>query len=159
MVTADGGVYDNLGLERAEHYHTVLVSDGGAPYKIKPSLKLDWILQSKRAWLTTDRQVRALRTTNLVGEYRRQERFGSYWGIDTKLDGYKKRGLRDPLPMSPDVTKELARLATKLRPIKKSIRYQLINWGYAVCDAAMRTDLDPTLEMPSSLPHPKHLIT
>jgi NTE family protein len=158
IVTADGGVYDNLGLERADYYHTVLVSDGGARYTAKPKLGMDWLLQSKRAWETTDRQVRALRVANLIEEYRRRERYGAYWGISTDLGGYRQRGLQDPLPVSPKITGQLARVPTKLRPIERRIRYQLINWGYAVCDAAIRTDLDPSLEAPTGLPHPRYPI-
>lgn len=155
MSLADGGVYDNLGLERASHFHTVLASDGGAPFKIKPSLKLDWILQSKRAWLTTDRQVRSLRKRQLIAEYVRRERGGTYWGITTDIEAYVADGLHNPLPTHPEVTGKLASIATKLRPIGRGDRYRLINWGYAVCDAAIRTHVDQSIPRPTDIPHPK----
>ena len=156
LVLADGGVYDNLGLERAAHLHTVLVSDGGSPYKVKPKLNVDWLLQSKRAWVTSDRQVRALRKRQLIAAYQRQERLGSYWGITTDLNGYVKSGLADPLPASVAVTSRLAELATQLRPFSKRDRYLLINWGYVVCDAAIRCHVDKSIPRPSGLPYPKY---
>ncbi len=159
MVLADGGVYDNLGLERAERLHTVLASDGGSPYKEKATLDVDWLLQSKRAWVTSDRQVRALRKRYLIAAYQRQERLGAYWGITTELDGYVRSGLADPLPASTEVTFRLAELATKLRPFAKSDRYLLINWGYAVCDAAIRCHVDPSIPRPSDVPYPKYPLT
>jgi NTE family protein len=30
---------------------------------------------------------------------------------------------------------------------------RLINWGYAVCDAAMRKHVDPALEPPEDFPY------
>jgi NTE family protein len=30
----------------------------------------------------------------------------------------------------------------------------LINWGYAVCDAAMRTHVDPAIAAPKTFPYP-----
>lgn len=156
---ADGGVYDNLGLERAIRYHTVLASDGGAPFKVKPALRLDWILQSKRAWLTTDRQVRSLRKRALIASYKRIERLGTYWGIATNIEGYVDSDLEDPLPCAMAVTDELAQIQTVLRPLDKPARYRLINWGYAVSDAAIRTHVDPTISRPAGLPHPRHPLT
>lgn len=156
MTLADGGVYDNLGLERTSYFNTVLVSDGGAPFKVKPSLKLDWALQSKRAWLTTDRQVRALRKRHLIASYRRRERLGTYWGIATKIKGYRDDGLAEPLPCDVSVTSELAAIKTMLRPIPKRDRYRLINWGYVVCDAAIRTHVDTSIARPGGIPHPKY---
>lgn len=159
MALSDGGVYDNMGLERASHFHTVLVSDGGAPFKVKPLLKLDWVLQSKRAWLTTDRQVRSLRKRQLIASYKRQERLGAYWGIATNIEGYREDDLEDPLPCDPKVTGELAEIRTALRPLAKKDRYRLINWGYAVADAAIRTHIDRSIPRPAGLPHSKHPLT
>lgn len=159
VALADGGVYDNLGLERASHFHTVLVSDGGAPFRPKPTLRLDWILQSKRAWLTTDRQVRSLRKRALIASYKRCERLGTYWGIATRIEGYIDSDLADPLPCSSEVTARLAAIKTMLRPIPKADRFRLINWGYVVCDAAIRTHIDPTIHRPDAVPHPKYPLT
>ena len=159
LTLADGGVYDNLGLERTSYFHTALVSDGGAPFKLKPSLKLDWVLQSKRAWLTTDRQVRALRKRQLIAAYKRRERLGTYWGIATDIEGYRDDDLADPLPCDTRATTELANIKTMLRPISKRDRYRLINWGYVVCDAAIRTHVDRSIPRPADIPHPKYPLT
>jgi NTE family protein len=34
------------------------------------------------------------------------------------------------------------------------LQEQLINWGYAICDAAMRRHVDPALQAPTQFPYP-----
>ena len=152
LVLADGGVYDNLGLQPAERFHTIFVSDGGATFKDKKRVSPDWASQSTRAWLTTDRQVRALRKIDLVDEYDRKTRNGAYWGIGTDITEYKVAHL----PCPPDQMITLAKVGTRLKPFKPKLRYQLINWGYAVSDAALRAFVDDTLPLPAEFPYPEH---
>ncbi len=68
---ADGGVYDNLGLEPIiKSARTVLVSDGGSPFKTKP--RPSWLLAGAdhpRACSTEDNQVRGLRKRDLIDRY------------------------------------------------------------------------------------------
>jgi NTE family protein len=40
---------------------------------------------------------------------------------------------------------ELAGMATRLKRIREDRQDRLINWGYAVCDAAVRTFVDKQL--------------
>jgi len=152
LVLADGGVYDNLGLQPAEDFHTVFVSDGGATFKEKKRVRPDWISQSSRAWLTSDRQVRALRKIQLIDDYRKNVRNGAYWGISTDLAEYRVAHL----PCPADQIAALARVGTRLKPFNPPLRYQLINWGYAVSDAALRAYVDTTLPLPAGFPYPKY---
>ena len=149
LVLADGGVYDNLGLQPAEDFHTVFVSDGGATFKEKKRVRPDWISQSSRAWLTSDRQVRALRKIQLIDDYRKNVRNGAYWGISTDLAEYRVAHL----PCPADQIAALARVGTRLKPFNPPLRYQLINWGYAVSDAALRAYVDTTLPLPAGFPY------
>jgi NTE family protein len=34
------------------------------------------------------------------------------------------------------------------------VQERLINWGYAVCDAALRQHVDPGLSRPTGFPYP-----
>jgi NTE family protein len=152
LVLADGGVYDNLGLQPAEDFHTVFVSDGGATFKDKKRVSPNWVSQSTRAWLTTDRQVRALRKIDLVDEYDRKVRHGAYWGIGTDITEYQVAHL----PCPTEHIKRLAQVGTRLKPFDEPLRYQLINWGYAVSDAAVRAFVDDTLPLPAGFPYPEY---
>jgi NTE family protein len=41
-----------------------------------------------------------------------------------------------------------------LKRLDAMVQERLINWGYAVCDAAMRRWVDTTLSAPTGLPYP-----
>jgi len=51
-------------------------------------------------------------------------------------------------------TLELANLPTRLKRMEPEIQERLINWGYAVCDAALRRHVEPGLSKPAGLPYP-----
>ena len=42
---------------------------------------------------------------------------------------------------------------TRLAALPSERKDQLINWGYAVCDAAMRKHVDPALPAPADFPY------
>ena len=48
----------------------------------------------------------------------------------------------------------LANVATRLKAIDATLQERIINWGYAVCDAALRKHVDETLPPPVSFPYP-----
>jgi len=51
-------------------------------------------------------------------------------------------------------TTELANYATRLERMEPDVQERLINWGYAVCDAALRTHVDKALPQPKGFPYP-----
>jgi NTE family protein len=61
--------------------------------------------------------------------------------------------LPDSLPFPPEKSAALARIATRLKKIESDLQEQLINWGYAVCDAAIRRHLNPILRSPDGFPY------
>jgi NTE family protein len=147
----DGGVYDNLGLETAwKRYRTILISDGGGRIGGKPDLRGDWIHQTIRFVGVIDSQVRALRKRQAIGGFRSGEREGTYWGIRTHIDRY---GLDDALPCPAAKTLQLARTPTRLKSMEGVLQERLINWGYAVCDAALRRHVDPAIAAPKGFPY------
>lgn len=138
VVLTDGGVYDNLGLETAwKRYQTVLVSDGGGKSKPEPEPKNDWARHSYRILNLIDSQVRSLRKRQIISAFAQgTEHNGAYWGIFTDIADY---GLNDALNCPVSATTLLAETPTRLKRLDDRHQAQLINWGYAVCDAALRS--------------------
>jgi NTE family protein len=139
-ILTDGGVYDNLGLETAyKRYQTLFVSDAGGKLQADEDPDADWARHSKRVLDLIDNQVRSLRKRQLIGALRSGARTGAYWGIRTDISDYR---LPDPLPAPIDRTTELAETPTRLKHLDDERQERLINWGYAVADAAIRAHVD-----------------
>ena len=148
----DGGVYDNLGLETAwKKYQTILVSDGGGQLEPEMEPKSDWARHSFRILNLIDNQVRSLRKLQVIDSYKAGDRQGTYWGIRTNIANYQ---LDDPLDCPYDRSMALARTPTRLKRLDDTLQEQLINWGYAVCDAALRKYVDSKLKKPAGFPYP-----
>ena len=152
VILTDGGVYDNLGLETAfKRYETILTSDAGGKMPPEEEPKTDWARHSFRVLSVIDNQVRSLRKRQLIASYVKGDRKGAYFGIRTNIAKYD---LADALDAPHDKTIKLANIATRLKRLKSHHQEQLINWGYAVCDAAMRKHVDSSLPKPSGFPYP-----
>jgi NTE family protein len=152
VVLTDGGVYDNLGLETAwKGYETILVSDGGGGSSDEPKPKRDWLEHVYRVLNLIDNQVRSLRKRQIIGSYQLGLRKGTYWGIRTNIADYK---LSTAMNCPFDKTIELANTATRLKKLDGILQERIINWGYAVCDAAIRTHLNQNLPQPGNFPYP-----
>ena len=151
----DGGVYDNLGLEPVwKRCRTILVSDAGAPFALGAQVETDWVKQTLRALDIATDQSRGLRKRWLVDRYERGVRAGAYWGIDTPIGDYP---LSDPLSTNPAITGPLATMRTRLNRFDPEEQGRLINWGYALCDAAIRArapSLAPDATRPAGWPFP-----
>lgn len=147
VVLTDGGVYDNLGLETAFKRHTtLLVSDGGMRMGPESEPHGDWAQHSKRILDLVDNQVRSLRKRQLIQAYVKKDRDGAYWATTTNLEDYGKDAqgvVHDPfgylVPDKPSWkdTADLAATPTRLAAMEPWRQKALINWGYAVCDAAL----------------------
>jgi NTE family protein len=48
----------------------------------------------------------------------------------------------------------LAETPTRLKAMPAVLQEQLINWGYAVCDAALRAHVNPAIARPGDFPYP-----
>ncbi|MDQ4040444.1 MAG: patatin-like phospholipase family protein [Actinomycetota bacterium] len=153
IALSDGGVYDNLGLETVwKRCATVLVSDGGGHIADDPDPPRDWPRHTMRVLHVIDHQVRSLRKRQTVASYRLRLRKGAYWGIRSHVADY---GLDDPLDCPPEKTRALAELPTRLRKLDDASQERLVNWGYAICDTAVRRWVDRTLPRPDGFPHPE----
>lgn len=156
VILSDGGVYDNLGLETAwKRYDTILVSDGGGKLEAEEEPKTDWAQHSYRVLNLVDNQVRSLRKRQVIDSYKANaqdahHREGTYWGIRTNIADY---GLADALACPFGSTTALATTPTRLKRMDDRLQERLINWGYAVCDAALRKHVDGALTPGPNFPY------
>ena len=152
VVLADGGVYDNLGLETVyKRYRTLLVSDAGAPFAFHETVPSNWAGLGKRVIDVVDNQVRALRKRLLLDALMRQERRGAFWSIDADLAAFPAP---DTLPCPAAKTRKLAAIDTDLGEKSARTQERLINWGYAACDAALRSYVSRAWPAPRDFPYP-----
>jgi NTE family protein len=152
-VLSDGGVYDNLGLETAwKRYRTILVSDGGGKMGPQPKPKHDWARHAYRTLGVIDTQVRNLRKRQVVAGYLSGDREGTYWGIRSHIGDYGPPAGSLPCPDASGL--RLAQTATRLKGMDGALQEQLINWGYAICDAGMRKWVEPDAPPPTDFPYP-----
>jgi NTE family protein len=154
---ADGGVYDNLGLETVwKAYRNVLASDAGAALQPDSSPPSAWARQAKRDIDIIYGQVSSLRKRQLIASFKAKEgergwRRGTYWGIGSDVSHY---GLPSALPTPFDRTSELAQVKTRLKRLPSDLQQRLINWGYAICDTAVRKHFAQPNDPPAAFPFP-----
>jgi NTE family protein len=103
-----------------------------------------------------DNQVRSLRKRQIMRGFTNPDdpHQGAYWGIRSNIEHYQ---LDDALPCPHDQTLELAATPTRLKRLSERRQMQLINWGYAICDAALRKYLDQSLTPPDGFPYGREL--
>jgi NTE family protein len=155
LVLTDGGVYDNIGLESIDSFQTILVSDAGAPFAFQMKKETFWPKQVFRALDIATDQSRGLRKRLLINQATMGKQTAAYWGIDQ--DGMKAPP-HNALPAPISVTEKLARIRTRLNKFSPNEQGQLINWGYASCDNAVRRFADPAAAPPDGWPVPKHAL-
>lgn len=149
---ADGGAYDNLGLETVfKRCRSVLVSDGGGKLSDDPTPATDWIRGTLRVMTIIDNQVRSLRKRLLIAAYDRGDRDGAYWGIRSAIADYPVTGV---LPCPPEATRVLAEMPTRLAKVPAARQRALVDWGYAIADAALRYRGHVPDSAPAAFPYP-----
>ncbi|HEX9970605.1 MAG TPA: patatin-like phospholipase family protein [bacterium] len=162
MVLGDGGIYDNMGLEAVwnDNFKTVFVCDAGAPFKITKKVPRNWLQQSLRVSAIITEQTRALRKRALIKSYlalddkmNHLEYGGTYWGIATEIDNYE---LENAMLKDNHQTASLQHLRTRLHPFSKEKQGNLINWGYALSDTALRKWYFETNKNPGNWPIPEY---
>ncbi len=61
--------------------------------------------------------------------------------------------LADALPCPPEKTLAIAETPTGLKALDEPTQQRIINWGYAVCDAAMRSHVLNGAASPADFPY------
>lgn len=132
----DGGAYDNLGLETIDDFHTIIVSDAGAPFSMEKLKSPVWSSEALRALDVATDQARSLRKRILFNAPHANNKVRAYAGIDSDLDQYPApRRLR----VSENKTKRLKGIRTRLNRFSDKDQGELINWGWYMTDVAMRS--------------------
>jgi len=151
IMLADGGVYDNMGLQALlDNVDMLLVSDAGAPFAMELSPKGNYLSQLGRVRDILIDQTRALRKSSLIDDFTAQRRLGTYWGVATQIRNYKI----PTLVKDSATTAALQEMPTRLNKFDDRAQGRLINWGYALCDAALRRHVDPALHAATGQPVP-----
>ena len=146
-------MYDNLGLETAwKRFKTILVSDGGAKTAAEKKPASNAVQHSLRVNSLIDNQVRSLRKRHLIASFSMKARTGAYWGVRSDIASY---AVPNALPAPFEKTVLLAEVPTRLADVEAELQERLINWGYAITDAAMRKHVDQTLSPPAAFPYPR----
>jgi NTE family protein len=112
-------------------------------------------------------QTRALRRRALMRDFQQTQeegrseprppkRKGTYWGVRTRIGAY---GVANALTADNDTTRALQSIRTRLNEFKPAEQGQLINWGYALADAAMRKWVDPANAAPAAWPIPEFALS
>jgi hypothetical protein len=151
IVLTSGSLYDTLALETAwRRYDTVLVSDakGSRPIAHAQRRRLSHFMDFVAA---SDTELHRLRRQQALLAYTTRIKAGGYWSINSDLSSFT---VEDPLPCPRDKTTELAAIPGRLARIDQRVQERLVNWGYAVSDAALRSNVDRSLDAPSGFPYP-----
>lgn len=157
LVLADGALFDPLGLEAIWDEHRVLlVSDATTMLAHWPRPSSNWFRQLNRAILIQCDASSLLQRRNLLQAFESSapecSRGGAYW-CNSSLIG--DHGADSALATDTEHTAKLGRLRTRLNRFSPEEQGMLINWGYAMCDAALRGRGLCGAE-PGRLPFPEH---
>ena len=149
VLVTDGGVYDNMGLEPVWKDHTtVFCSDGGGPYSAKASPGR-WLLpRLTNSQSIINNQARAVRKRWLIGSFEDKDYDGSYWGLTTDIANYKAgvEGYRGK------VLSLLAKVRTDLDSFSEGEQLVLMNHGWALTNAALRSHFPAAPIVEGSVP-------
>lgn len=135
-VLTDGGVYDNLGLERVwKRCRTILVSNAGRNTPEIGSPTGRWTGQIFRTLNLMQQQAENSRKRILFGMNNLGQRKVAFWSIDTPIAAYSAT---DALPMTANSAAQAANLRTRLNPFTPAEIELLLQAGYAGADASLR---------------------
>ena len=151
VALADGVLVDRFGLEPVwDRYRTIYVSDGSPQTKPADEGSGGYMQHFSRALQLLDGQGRRIWKRLLINSFRRGDRQGAYWGIETDVESV---GLDDPLVFPNKVRDALANLPARYAELDPRVQRQLINWGFVVADTMLRRHGDGTVQRPAVLPY------
>lgn len=152
VVLGDGGIYDNMGLESlVDNVDIVLVADSGAPMEIDEDPHDDYVRQMWRVRDILIEQTRALRKRWLIDDFEAGRKRGGYWGIGTRVEAYRDA---DSPFRDTEVTNSLVSIPTRLSRFDDPVPSRLVNWGYVLCDVALRQRAGLPVPVATVLPLP-----
>jgi NTE family protein len=135
-VLTDGGVYDNLGLERVwRRCRTIVVSNAGRNVPEIGSPTGHWPGQVLRTLNLAQQQAENSRKRILFGMHNLRQRRVAFWSIETPVEAY---GVADALPLPGDSVRKAATMRTRLNRFTAEEIELLLKVGYAGADASLR---------------------
>jgi NTE family protein len=149
MQLADGTLCDPLAIADAQDCQTLWVSDGGGALVEEESLdgKLE---QAARAMEMLQHSLRLPPRHALLSAFQGGRHSGAYWSLRAATADYPADTC---LVCPPGRAAELAALPTRFAAMSDDLQERLVNWGYAICDIALRSWFDPSLPHPSEFPY------
>jgi NTE family protein len=154
---ADGGVYDNLGIEPVWRDHAVvLVSDASPSLSPDPPIRAVW--RALRFAVTLLEQATEVRKRWLLSSFMRGELEGAYWGVASKSSHYELEP--PPLAYSDElVERYISQVRIDLDAFTAGEIGVLENHGYLIAEAAVRRHAAAlaTESAPLAVPHPDWL--
>lgn len=151
-VLADGGVYDNLGLDPIwDRCRTVFSSDAGGVLPTLSRTSGFWVRQLIRTMAIHADRSRSLRRHAAVEAFRNGVKAGTLWRTDADLSSYPAQ---PAFAVHASWPRYLAAIRTRMDRFSVLERCHLVNWGYLVADVALRShvvDAHP----PRVLPFPR----
>ena len=135
-VLTDGGVYDNLGLERVwRRCRTILVSNAGRSTPVLGAPSGRWVGQIFRTLDLVQQQAENSRKRILFGMHNLKQREVAFWSIDTPIHAY---GLPDAAFLEVEQTSRASNMRTRFNHFAPSEVTLLLQTGYAGADASLR---------------------
>ena len=108
-----------------------------------------WFLHTRRVFDLVDNQVRSLRKRQLITSFQNGTRKGTYWSIWSDIANYRTAlNLEAPF----EKTEVIASTPTRLKSLSTTAQQRLMNWGYAITDAALRKHILPDLPASTGFP-------
>src|SRR5690606_33971376 len=130
---------------------TLFVSNAGKPFASQPSIARNWLSLGNRCIDVLDNQVLSLRKRLLLQALTQGQRTGAFWDIQQDIATHPcEPYLACPHPR----TAELARIRTDLAANPALVQERLVNWGYALADAAVRAWFSPSRQARAAFPFP-----
>lgn len=148
---ADGGIYDNLGLETVwKRCGIVLVSNAGDPFAAKEKPPSDWVTGMRRIVSMMHRNEENHRIRWLMSLAKTKQRTVALWPLRAQHTAFH---LPDSVGLSDADAQKVADQAVRLKPLSNAEALRLYQHGYSMCDASVRcfwkTDATPPAGLPT----------
>jgi NTE family protein len=147
---ADGGIYDNLGLEpNWKRYGVLLVSNAGDAFDDTSKPPLRWVPLLRRTLSMVHRQAENNRVRWLMEMAQQGRRKVAYWPLRPTEVAYPAVEILSPA--QDDIAAAVCE-PVRLWGLKPASLRRLVQHGYSVCDAAIRSYILLDAPAPSALP-------
>lgn len=147
---ADGGIYDNMGLEPIwKRCGVLLVSNAGDPFDETPTPPTNWLSLLRRTLSMVHRQAENNRVRWLVEMARSGDRKLAYWPLRNTVADYPAR---DTVGLPAADARAAMSEPVRLWSLKSAAFTRLVRHGYSICDAAVRSFIPVSVTAKPKLP-------